>query len=501
VFDASRWVAWLWPIAIVLAIGTVALLFVRAPNDLPPIRPIRQQAAQPTASPVASFQVSIPFEDAKPILDALREKLPTDLKGKTPAEIESAWPGWVARHNAEIRARLERGDEDSIVNFWLYGTTFTTLPRVTQQGIAKLGDRSRADDILLGRLNDLIEGIASPGANERLRFARQVIERHRIDPTLTAGKEQAKVYLVGARERMVAENRRYSVTAQSASRIADRSVKLAAYATLYADRGLSSDTSLSADFALDHAFEAIKSQGKLVAGSVRRVAIVGPGLDFTDKAEGYDFYPQQTIQPFAVLDSLIRLGLAKPDDLHMTTFDVSPRVNQHLEAAVQRARRGDPCVLQLPLTKDDASRHSRQWNPDLVKYWQRFGGAIGDETEAMAPPSSAGDVRVRAVRVRPEIVRSIVPRDVNIVLERLEAPRADDRFDVIVATNVLVYYDAFEQALALANVSKMLRPGGFFLTNYAVAPSAPIESTASFMTTVDFDRQHNGDTLFGYRRR
>jgi chemotaxis methyl-accepting protein methylase len=119
----------------------------------------------------------------------------------------------------------------------------------------------------------------------------------------------------------------------------------------------------------------------------------------------------------------------------------------------------------------------------------------------MAAPSSAGDVRVRAVRVRPEVVRSIVPRDVNIVLERLEALRENDRFDVIVATNILVYYDAFEQALALANVSKMLRPGGFFLTNYAVAPSAPMESTASLVTTVDFDRQHNGDTLFWYQRR
>ncbi|PYR54410.1 MAG: hypothetical protein DMF91_26885, partial [Acidobacteria bacterium] len=79
--------------------------------------------------------------------------------------------------------------------------------------------------------------------------------------------------------------------------------------------------------------------------------------------------------------------------------------------------------------------------------------------------------------------------------------KEDHRFDLIVATNILVYYDAFEQALALANVSKMLRPGGFFLTNYAVFPSAPMESTASLVTTVEFDRQHNGDTVFWYQRR
>jgi hypothetical protein len=82
----------------------------------------------------------------------------------------------------------------------------------------------------------------------------------------------------------------------------------------------------------------------------------------------------------------------------------------------------------------------------------------------------------------------------------LELLRDDDRFDLIVATNILVYYDAFEQALALVNVSRMLRPGGFFLTNYAVFPAAPMESTAGLVTTVDFDRRHNGDTLFWYRR-
>jgi hypothetical protein len=39
---------------------------------------------------------------------------------------------------------------------------------------------------------------------------------------------------------------------------------------------------------------------------------VGPGLDFADKQEGYDFYPLQTIQPFAVIDSLRVRKLAPP---------------------------------------------------------------------------------------------------------------------------------------------------------------------------------------------
>jgi len=99
--------------------------------------------------------------------------------------------------------------------------------------------------------------------------------------------------------------------------------------------------------------------------------------------------------------------------------------------------------------------------------------------------------------VRPSIVSAIQVRDLDIVLERTD----DQPFDLIIATNILVYYDAFEQALALANVAKMLRPGGFFLTNYAVSALPPMEPETSLVTPVFWDRQGNGDTLFWYQRR
>lgn len=485
----------------IVAVAAAALLTRRLPGDGAAHRTEDAPARAPAPAP---FKTTIPYDEARPLLEAMPEKLPAELKmfggaGTSRSRtLETAWPGWASRHNAEIRARLERGDEDSIVNFWIYGTTFTKRPRATRRDLAAFGRGSSAEETLLGRLDDLLAALASPadfdaGTNERLRFVRQVIERRGIDPTTSAGKDQARVYLIEARERVLAENERYGNAARSARRSDRPADELSAYATLYRDRGLSSDTSLPADFALERTLEDIKAKGRLGAGSVRRVAIVGPGLDFTDKAEGYDFYPQQTIQPFAVIDSLIRLGLAKPDDLRLTTFDLSPRVNQHLEAARERARGGAAYVLQLPFDSD------RPWVSEFVKYWRRFGDSVGDEVEARAPPSVAGAVRVRAVRVRPTVVLSIVPRDLNIVLERLDPLAKDERFDVIVATNILVYYDAFEQALALANVSKMLRPGGFFLTNYMVTPRPPMESSPSLLTKVFWDRQQNGDTLFWYR--
>ena len=55
-------------------------------------------------------------------------------------------------------------------------------------------------------------------------------------------------------------------------------------------------------------------KGLLRPGSVQKIAIVGPGLDFANKEKGNDFYPPQTIQPFAMLDSLTRLGVARSDE-------------------------------------------------------------------------------------------------------------------------------------------------------------------------------------------
>ena len=65
--------------------------------------------------------------------------------------------------------------------------------------------------------------------------------------------------------------------------------------------------------------------------------------------------------------------------------------------------------------------------------------------------------------------------------QRLEPSAPDEGFDLIVATDVLIYYDVFEQSLALANVVQMLRPGGVFVSNNAVfeLPMIPVRAAGS----------------------
>jgi hypothetical protein len=264
----------------------------------------------------------------------------------------------------------------------------------------------------------------------------------------------------------------------------------AANATIFRDRGLSSDTSILSDYSVHVALETIVRQKTLSPGSVRRIAVVGPGLDFTNKADGYDYYPEQTIQPFAVINTLRRLGLAATD-LQVTTFDINLRVNEHLQNAVSRAASPSGYVVTLPLPRHEG------WTGAVEVYWQQWGNAIGTEVAAVPAPAAAGDVKTRSVRIQPAVVSSVVPRDLNIVVDRLPAA-SDERFDLIVATNVLVYYGVFEQALAAANVAAMLTSGGIFVTNTAVLPTPPLRTTASYLRVAHTARRY--DEIFWYQR-
>jgi len=175
---------------------------------------------------------------------------------------------------------------------------------------------------------------------------------------------------------------------------------------------------------------------------------------------------------------------------------LSPRVNEHLRGAVARAKAGQAYVLQLPLARDDPAH---TWEPALEVYWGTCGSAIGTSTSPVLVPPAAGRVDLRAVAVRPDVAASIAPTDLDVVVQRLGPLDESEKFDLIVATNVLLYYDGFEQALALTNVGAMLRPGAVFLTNYQVHPPPPFDAAASVVTPVFWDRQKNGDTMFAYR--
>jgi hypothetical protein len=434
----------------------------------------------------AADRAFVPYTAAKPILKQAREQLPEGLRGTALDHgAEAKWLAWSRQRDKAIRARLQQGDLDSMVNLLLLGTSFTKQPRIRMESL----DAASRSGILRARVEDLITGLRQPDANERLLFLQKLVRAEGLDLTSTsvpgdsngaeAGRFLYRNLLRVAQERRALAER--SAQADSARKPDDPASLLERH-SLFRDRGLSLDTSILPDFLIEQALRDLKRRGKLREGQVARVAVVGPGLDFIDKNEdsAFDYYPQQTLQPFALYDSLLRLGLARTRALSVSVLDISTRVIDHLERAREHARKGVGYAIQLP--RDVA----RAWPPDLIAYWNALGDQVGAAVEPIRPPEIFPGLETRAVRIRPAAVLACEPVDLDIVLERLNLPEPE-RFDLIVGTNIFVYYDAFEQMLALENAAAMLKPGGLLLTNDRLPELAGGSIRLAGVTEVRFD--------------
>ena len=432
------------------------------------------------------------YASAKLVLDQQGDQLPAELQNPT----ETKWTAWSQQQDKAIRARLQQGDLDSMVNLLLYGTSFTKQPRIKVEAFT---EASKAG-VLRARVDDLVAGLRSPGDNERLTFLNGLLRSQGVDPNSPG---ESGVFILKNVGRVLQEMEILSKRAEEAKRLVkpdvgppdavpDPAAIFNWRPGLLRDRGVSLDTGIFPNFSIDQALRDLKNRGVLRPGQVARVAVIGPGLDFSDKNENasYDYYPQQTLQPFALYDSLVRLGLAKANGVSMSIFDISSRVIDHIQRARERARRNTGYVIQLP------REVAPPWPPDLIAYWRSLGDRVGTGVAPIPPPSALKGLETRAVRIRPDVVLSCQPVDLNIVLERFHLEEAD-RFDLIVATNVFIYYDAFERSLALENAGAMLKRGGLLLTNDRL----PEVNGGSMRQAGVIDVQYDHDSVGRYRKR
>jgi len=426
------------------------------------------------------------YADVQGVLTSLADVVPPELRFTDASTSQKAWREWVIGHDRDIRTRLLRGDQDTLVNWLLFGTSFTMQPRA-------FFDPAETPDILRRRISlrtkDLISALASSDTDERITFARQLLLRQGYG--FDSAEEQGRLerYLYTEVDRVAAERQQYK-DREDAVPGADVIERIVAQSNLFQDRGLSLDTSILPSFAIEQALEAMKSNRQLAANEIRRVAVIGPGLDFADKNTGYDFYPVQTVQPFTTIDSLVRVGLAsRAQDMELVTFDVSPHVNNHIRAIGERAKSGVPYILRVPIDLGS------QWTTALVGYWKTLGDRIGSGTVLPKSLHAPDAVELRGVEIRPQVAAIITPVNFNIVTDKWTG----QPFDLVIATNVLVYYDRLDQALAFAGIEAMLRPGGFFITNNVVVELPVSRLRAIGVITV----QHSAekiDRVFWYRR-
>ena len=392
------------------------------------------------------------------------------------------WDRWIRCENRDVRARIERGVEDSISNLILYGTSFTRLPRVESAGTA-VTSRGDLVEAARARVRAATMALARPVANDRLRFARDFLLRHNVQPG------RMEPFLAANLARFATEQRGYQEKLKAINPGADPGEARFLQATLFERRGLSVDTSLLPNFALEDTLRAMIRKGALPA-RIRRIAIIGPGLDFTDKRDGYDFYPLQSIQPCAVLEAVLRLGLSKADDVRVVTLDLNPAVNAHLKKMTEMASAGHQYVLQLP--RDRAA----DWTPEAIAYWTHFGETIG--TPVIPVPAPEG-LALRAVAVQLRYAALIQPLDLNVVAQTIDTAPG---FDLVVATNILVYYDRFHQALAMAGIAHMMNSGGVFLSNTVLPAQRPALLEYLGRRYVSYSAAGAyGDDIVVYRRR
>lgn len=198
-------------------------------------------------------------------------------------------------------------------------------------------------------------------------------------------------------------------------------------ASLYQTRGLSTDTQVDINYMVHVALTALRDREP--AFRLRRVLVVGPGLDVAPRTGLRDTDEPQCFQPYAVLDSLLRLKLAALPEIEVVGADIQPRAVAFLNEFPKR----DPPRLNLYWTPGE---------PDHEAYFSSLAKSLGVMGRAFAS-------RVAGLQI-------------NVVTQRPDPP---EPFDLAIATNVLLYWPRDELLLGLNNVYRLLRPGGYFIHN------------------------------------
>jgi len=184
----------------------------------------------------------ISFATVKPVLEALGDKLPPQLREPN----ESKWKTWAQHEDDVVRARLEQGALDSMINLLLFGTSFTTQPRVITM-------HDLHDPVVQSRVDDLLQGLRNPGRNERLIFLRNVLRRSGMDPDSSTGDEKTKAFVLENLRRVVQEQNTFREQFDEATHESDQQAELSKRSRMFHDRGISLDTTILLSFGIEGA--------------------------------------------------------------------------------------------------------------------------------------------------------------------------------------------------------------------------------------------------------
>src|SRR4029078_5990155 len=173
------------------------------------------------------------FAPARPVLEALPRDIPPQLKEPN----EGKWNAWAQQEDNAVRARLEQGALDSMINLLLFGTSFTTQLRVITMN-------DFGDPVVQARVTDLVKALSNPGINERIIFLRSLIRSRGVDPDNSLGYEQTKNFVLENLRRVVQEQNTIREQVDQAGRESNQETGLSERSRVFRDRGISLDTTI-----------------------------------------------------------------------------------------------------------------------------------------------------------------------------------------------------------------------------------------------------------------
>ena len=374
---------------------------------------------------------------------------------------------YVSEINRETDQRETYGEYDHLIFFALQSHRFTRRPGIepalsAYEFVSGLRPDQKTQYLKSGPYRPPVERLPAAAA-VRLREFIKAIERPTTDERLSYFRDFIRDHATARRplfEMLYAEyarTMRFLYLKEFTSREFANYKQAAEFiASLYQQRGHSTDTQIEANLAVYVALGALRSQ--IGSGGLQNVLVVGPGLDFAPRTDLIDLFEPQSYQPFAIADALLSLKLAQADRIRIHCIDINDRVIRFLQRFPKLPSRR----LSIVSGVRESEQHS--FSEEYKEFFQNLGKTIGVESPLESLPEQLSQHMKKSLVVRKEIAAIIDGDRLNIVTERYDP---SPRYDLVVVTNVFSYFDNEQLLLALANIVSMLKDGGYLIHNEA----------------------------------
>jgi hypothetical protein len=296
---------------------------------------------------LAAATMTVARARAAPTVTARWDDFPPALQRRLRALGIEEWQAWAVAERADTRRRVDEGLGEHRVAVALQSRRWTTAAPIEPALSARAFiDQGRIPADAAARLDAFASVLAS--GDGRLGTLRALRPDGLGDAALRTRLRDD----YGRTMRFLHAKEFEAKTADDVAR-------------LYQSRGLSTDTGVDGGYAVAEALGALP-----LDAPVRRLLIVGPGLDLGPRTGLDDDTLGQTVQPFAIADALRAAGKAS-SELEVDVLDVNPVVCD-VVAALGRATGATSLVLRSSLS---TRRH--RLLPSYVAYLETWGGGLG----------------------------------------------------------------------------------------------------------------------------